>query len=228
MFDLDQAISEWRRQMAAGGVKESDDLNELESHLRDDVEQEVRSGLSHRQAFDAAVQRIGESKALTKEFRKVNSHRAWGLRGNPLTLNVLAVWLIVMGLGYMRTPLILMVNGSGLPLLQMLCAILWILLGLGLQRRNKILRVCAIVWFALGITGNLGHIATHGLSGSVYACAPHIPASGETVRYSVYGFLLVSYPVFYAVQLFNAGMDFFGLFLLTKPSIGKLFRPVSA
>jgi len=37
MFDLDQAISEWRRQMAAGGIKLPDALDELESHLREEV-----------------------------------------------------------------------------------------------------------------------------------------------------------------------------------------------
>jgi hypothetical protein len=32
--------------VAAGGIKASDVLNELESHLRDDVDQQVRSGMS--------------------------------------------------------------------------------------------------------------------------------------------------------------------------------------
>jgi hypothetical protein len=77
MFDLNQAISEWRRRMIAGGFKTTDVLNELESHLHADVDEQVRSGISQQQAFTAAVQRIGESEALKKEFRKVNRHKTW-------------------------------------------------------------------------------------------------------------------------------------------------------
>jgi len=42
MFNLEQAILDWRRQMAASGIKAPDVLDELESHLRDDVEAHVR------------------------------------------------------------------------------------------------------------------------------------------------------------------------------------------
>lgn len=72
MFDFNQAVSEWRQRMTSGGIKAADVLNELESHLREDVDEQIRSGLSQQQAFYAAVQRIGESKALKREFRKVN------------------------------------------------------------------------------------------------------------------------------------------------------------
>ena len=74
MFDLNQAISDWRRQLASRGIRASDVLDELESHLREDVDQQVRSELSQQQAFQAAILRIGEGKALQKEFRKVNRH----------------------------------------------------------------------------------------------------------------------------------------------------------
>ncbi|MEO8428482.1 MAG: hypothetical protein ABI651_15375 [Verrucomicrobiota bacterium] len=46
-------------------------LNELENHLREDIEQQVRSGLSAQQAFEVAVQRIGQARALETEFKKV-------------------------------------------------------------------------------------------------------------------------------------------------------------
>src|SRR5216683_2850215 len=68
MFNLDESISEWRRQMLAAGIKTPVPLNELENHLRDDVEQQMRSGLSAQQAFEAAVQGIGHP-AL--------EHRTW-------------------------------------------------------------------------------------------------------------------------------------------------------
>src|SRR5713101_7631934 len=71
MFNLDESISEWRRQMLAAGIKTTLPLKELENHLRDDVEQQMRSGLSAQQAFEAAVQGIGQAALLESEFDKV-------------------------------------------------------------------------------------------------------------------------------------------------------------
>ncbi len=52
MFDLEQAISNWRRQMLAAGIKTPAPLEELENHLREDFEQQARSGSSTQQAFE--------------------------------------------------------------------------------------------------------------------------------------------------------------------------------
>lgn len=71
MFDLDQAILEWRRQMTAGGVQSPEILDELENHLRDDVEQRIRSGLAAKQAFEVAVRQLGLVGVLKSEFAKV-------------------------------------------------------------------------------------------------------------------------------------------------------------
>jgi hypothetical protein len=71
MFDLDQSIAQWRQQMIAGGLKSPHVLDELESHLRDDVEQQERGGLGLPQAFETAVQRLGQAAALEFEFEKV-------------------------------------------------------------------------------------------------------------------------------------------------------------
>jgi hypothetical protein len=70
MFNLDQAIAEWRQQMAAGGIKTPAVLDELESHLRDDAEQQMRAGTGAERAFDAAVKKIGPAGALKSEFKK--------------------------------------------------------------------------------------------------------------------------------------------------------------
>ncbi len=75
MSNLERAIAEWRRQMAASGVKTSESLNELEAHLRDDVEHSIRSGRSAEQAFEGAVQRLGSTEAIRKEFSKCERAR---------------------------------------------------------------------------------------------------------------------------------------------------------
>jgi hypothetical protein len=70
MFNFDQAITEWRRQMTAGGIKNSAVLDELESHVREDVERQMRSGGETQKAFEVAVKKIGPASALRNEFKK--------------------------------------------------------------------------------------------------------------------------------------------------------------
>jgi hypothetical protein len=70
MFDLDEAIAAWRQRMLGGGVKSPVPLDELESHLRDDVEQGMESGLGADVAFAEAVRRIGQAESLKGEFAK--------------------------------------------------------------------------------------------------------------------------------------------------------------
>jgi len=80
MFDLEKAISEWRQLMLGAGVKTEEILNELEGHLRDDIEREIRAGLSSQQAFESAAKRIGGADQLKCEFAKVNRPRSDILR----------------------------------------------------------------------------------------------------------------------------------------------------
>jgi hypothetical protein len=70
MFELEKAIEQWRRQMSARGLKTSEVLKELEGHLREDVEQQVRAGENVQRAFEAAVRRLGQADALRTEFKK--------------------------------------------------------------------------------------------------------------------------------------------------------------
>ena len=61
MFNLEQSIAEWRQQMLAAGIKTPVPLEELESHLREDITQQIQSGLSAQQAFGIAMGRIGQA-----------------------------------------------------------------------------------------------------------------------------------------------------------------------
>ena len=77
MFNLEQSISAWRSQMLAAGIRTPVPLDELESHLRDDIERQILSGRSEQQAFALAVRRVGSSNTLNTEFKKNRSPR-WG------------------------------------------------------------------------------------------------------------------------------------------------------
>lgn len=80
MFNLEQAIANWRRQMAAGGIKKPAVLDELESHLREDIERKTALGTDSSAAFKAAVERVGQSSLLNAEFGKVSGTKGvqWG------------------------------------------------------------------------------------------------------------------------------------------------------
>jgi hypothetical protein len=73
MFNLEQSIVDWRRQMQAAGIKTPVPLEELESHLREDIAQQMQSGLSAQQVFGIAVGKIGQAPELKKEFKKTGA-----------------------------------------------------------------------------------------------------------------------------------------------------------
>ena len=73
MFNLEQAVAEWRRQMVKAGIKTPVPLDELEIHLREDIAQQMRSGLNAQQAFGIAAKKIGQAPELKREFKKISA-----------------------------------------------------------------------------------------------------------------------------------------------------------
>ncbi len=73
MFDLEQKISEWRNQMLAAGIKTPVPLDELENHLREEIERQIKSGLDEQEVFSSAVQKIGQARPLKNEFQKTTA-----------------------------------------------------------------------------------------------------------------------------------------------------------
>jgi hypothetical protein len=69
MFNLEQSIVEWRRQTLAVGINPPV-MEELESHLREEIEVHIQSGMGEERAFALAVRQIGPGKVLKTEFKK--------------------------------------------------------------------------------------------------------------------------------------------------------------
>ena len=69
MFDRERAISNWREEMSARDLSDAV-VDELESHLRDELEAQVRAGVGSEDAFTTAVQRVGRADVLKTEFAK--------------------------------------------------------------------------------------------------------------------------------------------------------------
>ncbi len=70
MFDLEKSIAEWRRQMRAAGIKTAVPLEELELHLREDIDRLIKSGFGEKAAFELAARQLGQPPILKSEFKK--------------------------------------------------------------------------------------------------------------------------------------------------------------
>jgi hypothetical protein len=73
MFNLEQSIVQWRKQMLAAGITTPVPLEELEGHLRKEMERQVKSGSNGQKAFVTSVQQVGQPKILKSEFKKIES-----------------------------------------------------------------------------------------------------------------------------------------------------------
>ena len=70
MFKLEPAISEWRETIRMAGIDSAERLDELESHLREEIEAQVGTGNSEESAFITAVKQIGRPEILKPEYAK--------------------------------------------------------------------------------------------------------------------------------------------------------------
>lgn len=72
MFDLNEEILNWRDGLTESGTLSKSALDELESHLREEIESLAAGGLSEQESFWVARRRVGAAGDLGKEFAKVN------------------------------------------------------------------------------------------------------------------------------------------------------------
>lgn len=77
MDDLETRIAEWRAFIDSEAVVDGRDVEELETHLRDQITDLVEAGLAHDEAFLVAVKRMGAVDALSQEFAREHSGRLW-------------------------------------------------------------------------------------------------------------------------------------------------------
>src|SRR5262245_32422297 len=79
-FDLSHSIQQWRENLGQSLAFRNENLNELESHLRDSAAGLQSQGLSEEEAFLVATRRLGPTDALGNEFGKVNVAAVWRAR----------------------------------------------------------------------------------------------------------------------------------------------------
>jgi hypothetical protein len=83
---LESEIEAWRAHLRRGPAVDGPDAEELEDHLREQIDALKEAGLSDDEAFLVAVKRIGSVDDLTREFAREHSDRLWKqlvLAGDP-------------------------------------------------------------------------------------------------------------------------------------------------
>ena len=77
MDPLESQIAEWRAFIAKGQAVSDEDVEELETHLREQVADLRGAGLADDEAFLIAVKRMGNVDDLSLEFAREHSGRLW-------------------------------------------------------------------------------------------------------------------------------------------------------
>lgn len=90
MFNLNEAVCQWRREMEQAGTCGRDDLDELESHLRDETASLRKTGLSEEESFLVAMRRLGSAAKVGVEFCKINPLGLWRHRLYWMAVGVVA------------------------------------------------------------------------------------------------------------------------------------------
>ncbi|MEN3359996.1 MAG: hypothetical protein V7637_3978 [Mycobacteriales bacterium] len=77
MAALEHQISEWRDHVGRSRGLTGPDVEELEGHLREQIDALERVGLADDEAFLVAVKRMGAVDTLSHEFAREHSGRLW-------------------------------------------------------------------------------------------------------------------------------------------------------
>lgn len=77
MFQLEKSLEDWRGKLSNTNSFTKSDIEELESHLLDEIEFLKKKTLTDEEAFYVACDRIGSVDLISNEFRKINYNIIW-------------------------------------------------------------------------------------------------------------------------------------------------------
>jgi hypothetical protein len=241
MFDLEQSIADWRRQMLANGLKSPQILDELESHLREETRRLAGTGLPESEAFQTALQLLGKCRDLRDEFGKIHTLGWANIFSNPWQLNLLALCFIIHGLAWLQLAprnVYSLLHTHFLSLdyslrFQDCYFYSWFLMsgltlpiGLGLIHRQNRWRKIALAWSSWYCACFLFDVWN---SPSILRFFAYQPPHNPQITYHLLYFIPLPYPLLYAYRLLQLLMNtVLGFFVLTRPHISNLFQFTSA
>ncbi|MGQ4277271.1 permease prefix domain 1-containing protein [Pseudidiomarina sp. E22-M8] len=104
-FDVELKVAEWRTYLVRHAALNEYDIDELESHLRDEMDALQEQGLKDDEAFLIAAKRVGDLDDVTREYAEVHSGRLWqnlvlsNAPGNFFGGDLVTVLLLAVGAG---------------------------------------------------------------------------------------------------------------------------------
>ncbi len=76
-FDLERQIGLWRETLGRAAGLPAEDLQELEDHLRDEVDSLLSGGLAEDEAFLIALKRIGDAHEVARQLAVLDADKTW-------------------------------------------------------------------------------------------------------------------------------------------------------
>jgi putative ABC transport system permease protein len=131
MYDLDKAVTEWKKRMRRSAAIDDGDLAELERYLRDKVEDFVRGGLDAEEAFRSAEAEFRRAGSLDAAYGHARAARPRGrfpwrpVRFSPALLGSY-IRIALRRLRFQKTYSIINIGGLALGLACTLLITLWV------------------------------------------------------------------------------------------------------
>lgn len=95
-FKLTDSLKNWKRSLSRNRSMTSDNIQELESHLLDEIDNLVSKDMSEEEAFLLATKQIGTKEFLASEFAKLDVFNKTIMRWMPFLEGVVCYFYFAM------------------------------------------------------------------------------------------------------------------------------------
>lgn len=113
-FDLDNSVTQWKNTVSKDPSFTKENIDELEDHLLDEIQNLNRLGLAQEESFMIAKRRIGEFEVLGQEYGKINKKIYFYRRVLPYLKGMLCFLAFSKFLKLLATLFITITAGLGL------------------------------------------------------------------------------------------------------------------
>ena len=100
MFNLEKAIGKWKKSLRKNPALEDGYIGELESHLRDEIDEAIENGKSVEEAFDNAVNKLGNIENIAGQYYKSSRKKLSSIPDWQASRFVPTLWLNYLKIGF--------------------------------------------------------------------------------------------------------------------------------
>lgn len=127
MFNLEQAIQDWKRTLCGNPGYEDGDVVELEMHFRERISELEGKGFETKKAFDQAVEEIGDVEKIGQElYRVISTKRRLPADQSGWTWSILSNYQKVARRNLLKNKLYSGINIAGLSIGITCCLLIYI------------------------------------------------------------------------------------------------------